>query len=102
MGEEGWRIGGEALAGDKDGSGFQVRASVEEGLRNENCCRAAVGGRTALKFGKRIVDHWRGEDLVEGIGSLELRVWIPLRVFVVDMGDFGKVGCGCTVSVDEG
>jgi hypothetical protein len=37
------------------------------------------------------VDHWCIHNLVEGVDILELRVWVSLRVFVVDACDFCEV-----------
>ena len=81
------------MAGYEDGAFFQVRARVQEVLGDEDGGGAAVGGRTALQFREGGVDHWRLEDLLEGVFSLELRVWVAFAVLVVYAGDFCKVLC---------
>ena len=78
--EEGGRVRGETLTGDKDGAVLEVGAGGEEVLRYDYDCGAAVGGRAALEFCEGRVDGGGVEDLLEGVGLAELGVGVLLGV----------------------
>lgn len=79
------------MAGDEDGAGAEVRARVEEFLRDDDDGGAAVGGGAALEFREGFVNEGGVEDLLEGVFVAELGVGVSLRVRVVDARDFGEV-----------
>lgn len=93
LGEEGWCVGGEALARDEDGLGLEVRTGVEEVLRNQNSSSSSIRGWAALELGERSKDHRCVHDLLLGVNVLELGVWVALGVLVVDARDLSKIWC---------
>lgn len=90
-GEEAGGVGGDALSGNKNSLGLEVRAGVEEGLGDKDGSSTTVGGRAALKLGERLKDHGRLRDLLAGVDLLELGVRVVGGVSVVDAGNLGEV-----------
>ena len=81
-----------------DGSGAAILAS-EEFVDSHGLDRRArpVGGRRALQLGQRVGDHPGGQDVVEGVGVLELRERVVDRVLVVLVADLREVFGGGAV-----
>ena len=80
--EGGREVGGHRLPDDLHGlPGKVVLGHVI--LTGQHDRGRPVGGGRALQFGQRVGDHLRGQDVVEGVLLLELRVRVVDRVLVV-------------------
>lgn len=64
---------------------------IQKALRHNNRCCSSVARRAALKLGQRPVYSTGVKDLIQGVRSLELCVWVALRVLVRHAGNFGEV-----------
>ena len=92
--EEARGVGGEGLAGDENGvlEEEKVRSSLQEGGRDDNGGRRAIGGGAALQFGEGWVDQRGGVDFGNRVRGAELGVGFVGRVQVVDARDFSEIG----------
>lgn len=88
----------ELLARDEDGLILEMRACIEECLGNNDGGGSSIRRRATLQLSERFVDLGRLKNLLECVFVLELRVWVALRVLVVDTSNLGKVLCLSAVS----
>lgn len=68
-----------------------MRPCIQETLGDNDCGAGTITGRGALEFGEGAIDRSRVDDLVQRVLSLELRVWVSLRMLVRDASDLGEV-----------
>lgn len=87
----------ELLTSHKDCLILEMWTSIEETLRNNDRGSRSITCRTALQLGHWVMNHRRVSDLLQGVFLLELRIWIPGRVFMRDSTDLGEVFSLCAI-----